>query len=61
MIKNVLAHIKLFPAAGFLQWERVFAPVAALDNDWFFLYNTLNVWGILRDTEDIFRETKTGT
>ena len=38
-----------------------FAPVAALDNDWFFLYNTLNVWGILRDTEDIFRETKTGT
>lgn len=61
MIKNVLAHIKLFPAAGFLRWERVFCAVAALDNDWFFLYNTLNVWGILRDTEDIFRETKTGT
>ena len=32
----------------------VFAPVAALDNDWIFLYNTLNAWGILRDTEDIF-------
>ena len=37
------------------------APVAVLDNDWIFLYNTLNAWGILRDTEDIFRETKTGT
>lgn len=61
MIKNVLAHIKLFPAAGFCGGKGFFAPVAALDNDWFFLYNTLNVWGILRDTEDIFRETKTGT
>ena len=45
----------------FSSWKGFFAPVAALDNDWFFLYNTLNVWGILRDTEDIFRETKTGT
>ena len=32
----------------------VVAPVAVLDNDWIFLYNTLNAWGILRDTEDIF-------
>ena len=61
MIKNVLAHIKLFLPQAFCGGKGFFAPVAALDNDWFFLYNTLNVWGILRDTEDIFRETKTGT
>ena len=40
-----------------LTWE----PTDEFDKGWFFLYNTLNVWGILRDTEDIFRETKTGT
>ena len=45
----------------FSSWKGFFAPVAVLDNDLIFLYNTLNVWGILRDTEDIFRETKTGT
>ena len=53
--QNAPGLFRLYGGKGF------FAPVAALDNDWFFLYNTLNVWGILRDTEDIFRETKTGT
>ena len=38
----------------FSSWKGFFAPVAVLDNDLIFLYNTLNAWGILRDTEDIF-------